>query len=290
MTRRSVATRLVLATAILVAGQAFAQGGASAAPTPQDVVQQLCAAAGGLEAFDRLGILQIAVKREEVTQDGHTLDTKSGLFVKTPGPIPGRLEDPQHKVVAGDDGSGGWALIDGHADTRGGTPRMVKRLLTSDLFPLLLPFSLTWDGVAVTDVKPAVLNGKPVWRLSVVFSRSFFHTPQIATNWTIDVDRDDYQIRRADSPFTDLGKGVTADGMRFLWGEPVRVGGIWLRGLQRVIGLDELGREKSHSRIDHVEFKLLADTEASKLFANPIPPEMRPKYQPAPIPLPPGKS
>jgi hypothetical protein len=166
---------------------------------------------------------------------------------------------------------------------------MVKRMLDSDLFPVLLPFSLTWDGVEVKEVERATVDGHPVWRLKVTLAQTFFHTPQIATNWSIDVDRDSYEVRRADSPYTDLGKGVTADGMRFRWNNPVQLRGVTFRAEQRVTGLDEFGREKSHSRIDHITFALLPEGDATKLFANPIPPEMRPKYGPQPVPLPTGK-
>ena len=58
-------------------------------------------------------------------------------------------------MIAGDDGTGGWAVVGGHPDARPSTLYMVKRLVTADLFPLLLPFSLNWEGATVTDVLPA---------------------------------------------------------------------------------------------------------------------------------------
>jgi hypothetical protein len=230
-----------------------------------------------MAAFNALGLVEVRIKREEVTQDGQTTAQSKGFVLLAPGPTPVRTEDPQNKVIAGDDGTGGWAVVAGKPDPRPSTLYMVRRLITADLFPLLLPFSLTWEGATVTDVLPAEVGGQPVWRMTVELARTFFFTPQISTSWTVDVDRRTFALVRAESPATDLGKGVTADGMRFLWSEPVKVGNVTLPGVQRVIGLDEVGREKSHSRIDHLTYRLLPGESVQKLFANPIPLEQRPK-------------
>ena len=82
---------------------------------------------------------------------------------------------------------------------------------------------------------------------------------------------------RAESPYTDLGKDIVADGMRFSWGNPIQVAGVWLPGSQRVVGLDQAGRERTHSRVDEVTYQLIPNTEAAKLFLNPVPPDKRPK-------------
>jgi hypothetical protein len=274
--RESFRYLVTLAATMVVAVPLIAQETA-AAPPPSEAVRRACDAAGGIEAFAALGVVQVKISGEEVTQDGHTTTQTKALFFLAPGPTPGRTEDPQHKVIAGDDGNGGWAVVGGQPDVRPSTLHMVKRLITTELFPLLLPFSLTWEGATVTDVVPAEIAGRPVWRLSVVLTRTFFFSPQISTSWTVDLDRLSFALVRAESPATDLGKGVTADGMRFLWSDPVKAGDITLPGVQRLIGLDEVGREKSHSRIDHVTYKLLPAQSVEKLFANPIPPEQRPK-------------
>jgi hypothetical protein len=267
---------VALAATMVVVGPLPAQQ-TPATPTASEAVRRACDAAGGLEAFNALGVVEVKIRRQEVTQDGHTSATSKVVFFLAPGPTPGRTEDPEFKVIAGDDRNGGWAVVDGQPDARPSTSYMIKRLITADLFPLLLPFSLIWDGVTVTDAVPAEAGGKPVWRLKVALSRTFFHTPQISTAWTVDLDRRTFALLRAECPATDLGKGVKADGMRFLWSDPVKVGGITLPGVQRLIGLDEVGREKSHSRIDHLAYRLLPAQSVERLFANPIPPEQRPK-------------
>lgn len=267
---------LALAASLMAATPLLAQE-APAAPAPSALLRQACDAAGGMAAFNALGLVEVRIKREEVTQDGQTTAQSKGFVFLAPGPTPGRTEDPQIKVIAGDDGTGGWAVVAGKPDPRPSTLYMVRRLITADLFPLLLPFSLTWEGATVTDVLPAEVGGQPVWRMTVELARTFFFTPQISTSWTVDVDRRTFALVRAESPATDLGKGVTADGMRFLWSEPVKVGNVTLPGVQRVIGLDEVGREKSHSRIDHLTYRLLPGESVQKLFANPIPLEQRPK-------------
>ena len=278
-------TLVTLAAGLLVAASLLAQD-AAAPPTPADAVKRACDAAGGLDAFKAVGVVQLNIKHEEVTQEGQTTTEAKGIVFLAPGPTPGRTEDPKLKVIAGDDGSGGWAVVGGQPDARPSTLYMVKRLITADLFPLLLPFSLTWEGVTVAEVVPAEAGGRSVWRLRVELTRTFFFTPQISTSWTVDLDRRSFALVRAETPATDLGKGVKADGMRFSWADPVRVGNLSLHGFQRLTGLDEFGREKSHSRIDRINYKVLQPQAAEQLFANPIPPERRPKV---PAMQPPGQ-
>ncbi|BCW92766.1 MAG: hypothetical protein KatS3mg007_0660 [Thermoanaerobaculum sp.] len=264
---------LSVVAAALVATSAWSQGTVS----PQEVVTRACEAAGGVSNFRKLGFLRAEITSHEVTQDGQTSSTNKVLVFNTEAIAPVRLELPGLGVVAGDDGSGGWALVKGRPDPRPSTTVMVKRMVTADAFPLLLPCSLTWPGVAVTEVAPAQLGDRPTWRLTVTLARNFFHTPQIATVWTVDVDRETYQVLRADSPYTDLGKGVVADGMRFSWGGFVTVAGLRVPTQQTVVGLDPLGKEKTHSRRDTVKWERLATEKTADLFENPIPPEQRPR-------------
>jgi len=226
----------VLGCGVLVAASAAAQKQATP-PTPEALLKRACDAAGGMKAFNDLGILAVAAKSEEVTQEGEVTSILRTTFFLAPGPVPGRFEFPEKKVVAGDDGSGGWAILDQKPDPRFATTFKVQRSLATTLFPVLLPFSLTWKGVGYQgDVKPAVINGRPVWQLAVELPRNFFENPQISTSWTVSIDRSTGAVVRADSPFTDLGKGVTADGMRFTWREPVKVGGVTLYKEQKLTG------------------------------------------------------
>jgi hypothetical protein len=283
--RENVKPLVALAACVLAAAPLLAQD-AVVPPTPTDAVRRACDAAGGMAAFNALGVVEVKIQSEEVSQEGQMTTQTKALFFLAPGPTPGRTENPQLRVIAGDDGTGGWALVGGQPDARPSTPHMVKRLLTAELFPLLLPFSLTWEGAMVTEVVPAEAGGRPVWRLKVVLTRTFFFTPQISTSWTVDLDRRSFALLRAETPATDLGKGVKADGMLFLWSDAVRVGGLSLPGVQRLIGLDEVGRQKSHSRIDRMTYRVLQAQASEKLFANPIPPERRPKV---PAMQPPGQ-
>lgn len=250
---------------------------AQSAPSPSEVVTRACESVGGVSAFRELGFLRAEIASEEVTQDGQTSSTKKLLVFNTSAISPVRLEIPGLGVVAGDDGSGGWAVVQGRPDARPSTTVMVKRMVTADAFPLLLPCSLTWPGVAVTEVAPAQLGDRPTWRLTVSIARNFFHTPQIAITWLVDVDRETYDLLRADSPYTDLGKGVVADGMRFSWSNHVTVGRLRVPTVQTVVGLDPLGREKTHTRRDTVKWERLAQEKTAGLFENPIPPEQRPR-------------
>lgn len=267
---------LLLATAMAFAWQASGQE----LPTPLEVVRRACEKAGGLEAFQRLGFLRVEINSSEVTQDGTTSEYKKLVIFSPQFIVPVRLELPQLQVIAGDDGEGGWALAGGKPDPRPATTFMVRRMVTTDAFPLTLPFSLTWPGVAVSELAEDSLGGRPTWRLTVTLARNFFHTPQIATQWTVHIDKAGYQVLRAESPFTDLGKGVVADGMRFSWSNHVTVGGVRLPTQQLVVGLDASGNEKAHSRRDSLSWERLTEEKTAGLFENPIPPELRPRIRP----------
>jgi hypothetical protein len=245
-------------------------------PTPEKLVAMACDAAGGRALFSGLGVVQIDVEREEATQEGKISRTKSRIIFTAPGPVPGRVEIPESRIVVGSDGVEGWATVGGRLDSRPSTPLMARRLIATDLFPLMLPFSLTWDGVTLDKVLPAEVDGQPLWRLLFHVPRGFFH-PQVATNWTVDVHQQTFALVRAESPFVDLGSKIQTDGMLFTFSEPANFKGTRLHAAVRVNGFDEFGRPKAHTRSDRLTFSLLAGTDPDDLFVNPIPPELRPK-------------
>lgn len=282
--RARVLSLTVAGIGCLAAGPLQAQA-PPAPPTAEVAVRRACDAAGGLEAFQKLGILGITQKSDEVMQDGTTTSTTRLVYLLAPGPLPGRFEVPKSEIVGGDDGGGGWALVGAAPDGRPATTYMVKRSLARILFPLLFPFSLTWDGVDVKSVEAAEVNHKPTWRLHVQLPHTMFDTPQVSTTWTVDVDRTTFAVVEADSPATDLGKGVQADGMRITWRDPVRIANVKLYGVQRVVGLNEAGQEKTHSRIDTQQYRVVPASQSERLFANPIPPDKRPT---PPVLRPPG--
>ena len=280
MTTRKL-TATVAVTAALLAG-AIPHGAAaqqSSIPTPSEAVRLACEAAGGSDAFRKVGIVASEVASSETTIDGTTSTTTQRAYFLTPGPLPGRLEVIESRLVAGDDGQGGWAIQGGKPDARPATVQMVHRALNTALFPIFVPFSLHWEGVNVVDVLPTLVDGIPVWRLKVTFSKAFFITPQIATNWTVDFDQATWRPVRAESPYTDLGKGITADGMRYTWSQPTQIGDVTLASQVQVNGLDPAGKLRPHQRIDNVKYTVLPASEAAKLFPNPVPENMRPKQQ-----------
>jgi len=277
---------------VLLLAVAFAAPGAGQTPAPQEIVARACQAAGGLQAFQKLGFLRLELSSSEVTQDGKTQESNKVLIFHPDAIVPVRLEIPAMGVIAGDDGSGGWAVIGGRPDPRPSTTVLVRRMITADAFPLTMPFSLTWPGVAVTGVSEGTVGNRPTWRLAVTLARNFFHSPQIATQWTVDLDKETYQVLRADSPYTDLGKGVVADGMRFSWSAYTTVGGVRLPTQQLVVGLDPFGNEKAHSRKDKASWQILTAEKTAGLFENPVPPEQRPRLpmgKPVNLPQPPQK-
>lgn len=260
-------------------------------PTARDLIRRACDAAGALEAYSRLGTLQLDLTREEVAVGGAVTRSRVTRYTTTPGPVPGRFEIAEHKLVAGDDGSGGWALLNDQPDGRPQTVYMVKRQLQTDLFPVLLPFSLTWDGVGISAVASHRFQDRDVWRLAVDFERTFFSSPQISLVWFVYVDKATHQVLGAESVHTDLGHGLRADGMRFSWPKRTTLRGVTLPAEQRVVGLDEMGNEKAHTRAEMLAWSLVPPARATALFENPIPPEQRTGHQRPPmIPGTPGGS
>lgn len=269
-------------TTLFRPGTAFASE--PGVPSPVSALRRTLEAAGGMDALRRLGVIKLAVDREEVTTDGKHHQRKLVYYCELPGPVPGRLEDLSAQVVAGDDGNGGWAQVRGNPDRRPGTQVMVRRILNTALFPMLLPFSLTWEGVSIGKVTPSQLAGRKTWLLEVSVPRTFFHTPQISTEWKVFVDAATFEVVRAESPYVDLGHGITADGMRFSWPKIQDFHGVQLPAIVSIIGLDEANQEKPHTRIDRITIARASPQEAAKLFANPSPqsPPQLPVLQPPP--------
>lgn len=259
------------AGAIMVCLVASGTASAEQTPTPATVVARACQASGGVVAFQKMGALHLLVSQDEIATDGTPMKAQKSFLVTTPGPIPGRLEIPKSDVVAGDDGSGGWAVQAGKADPRPMTKIQVKRMLATSLFPVLLPFSLQWAEVHITGVAADRFKGRATWKLTIEFPATFFVSPQIATTWTIHVDQQNWGIVAASAPATDLGKGIQADGMLFTWSNPVTVDGIRFFGEQRVTGIDDIGREKPHSRIDRIKYQAVPAAQAAKRYISPVP-------------------
>lgn len=293
MTRlRDVVFFLSLAVAVTAISPARAQVAAPQPPAADELIRRACDAAGGIEAFRALGIVHLTLNRTEVANDGTETKSETSFFFRAPGPTPGRLENVAQKIVAGDDGTGGWAIAGGAVDTRAMTVYMVERVLRTDLFQLLMPFSLTWEGVTVRRVVADTVEGKPAWRLDLVLPANFFFSPQISPDWKVYLDRERLSVLRVESNPTDLGKDVKADGMLITWGRPVKLGEVWLSGEMVTLGRNLKGEIMPHSRRDTISYRLLPPTEAPKLFPNPIPPDKRPKYKldpsARPAPPPPG--
>ncbi len=278
-----------LAAAGMAAG-ARAQSAPATPPSADELIRKACDAAGGIEAFRALGIVHLTLDRTEVAKDGAENKTQTFFFFRAPGPIPARLENVASQIVAGDDGTGGWAVNKGAVDKRAMTQFMIERVVRTDLFQLLMPFSLTWEGVTVRNVAADTVDGTPAWRLDLVLPANFFFTPQISPNWRIYLHRERATVLRAESDPTDLGGDMKADGMLITWAKPVKLGEVWLFSEMVTLGRNLKGEILPHSRRDAMTYRLLPLTEAPKLFPNPIPPDKRPKpykLQPPAQPAPP---
>ena len=91
-------------------------------PSPDVLVSRAWAEAGGLEAFNDLGILLVDVTSEETTQQGTASTGTTKTYFAAPGPVPGRIEMDKPPVLAGDDGSGRATRTRGRGIARRGRP------------------------------------------------------------------------------------------------------------------------------------------------------------------------
>jgi len=244
MHRRAIA--LVLYIALLSTVSAGAE------TTAADIVGRMVRAAGGTEAFQGLGVLQIEVAEEETRTDGTALAKTYTAYVDTTNLTNLRLELGSNVVLACHSGVG-WATVAGKIDSRPLAPRMASGTLRQRLFPLLLPFSLQMDGVRLGKATEDEFEGEPVWRLEVTFDESFFASPIMITTWELLVRRSDHALLAAEFLPPTKFREAQKEGVRYRPLTHDKVDGVMLSKQLMVTGLDLNGIENAHVRIVKME-------------------------------------
>jgi hypothetical protein len=121
------------------------------------------------------------------------------------------------------------------------------------MFPLLLPFSLTMNGVHVSEVVAATFEDQPVWQLNVVFDRFFFVSASMNTDWRMTVRRSDHALLAAEFlPPVEFRK-VTTEGVRYRYLQHATIGGVRLPTQVLLDGIDFDRVENGHVRVTKVK-------------------------------------
>lgn len=240
---------------------------AAAETTASDLVDRMVQAAGGMESFKAIGVLQIEAAEEETRTDGTALASAFTAFADATNLLNLRMEFGKDVVLGCHSGTG-WATVGGAVDERPQASRMASGTLRQKLFPLLLPFSLTMDGVVLGEVTEDEFEGEAVWRLQAKFHEFFFAAPIMTTTWDFLVRQKDLELLAAEFQPPPKFRGVQEEGVRYRPLNHADVEGVTLGTHLLVSGLDRNGIENAHVRIVKVEPESRGPYEPT-LFMNP---------------------
>jgi hypothetical protein len=258
----SLACAAVLCLVLLLAVSAPA----AQTPAPQAVLDGMLEAAGGADAFHQLGLLKLQYTNEETTRDGTPSKVSFTGFASTIDLQSLRVEMPGDIVVV-KNGEGGWATMKGKVDTRPQTPTMARTTTHFHLLPLMFPFSLTMDGLQLSDVEPGTFEGEPVWRMTLTFPSRFFNNPVMDVPWTVYASKKDGSFVAAEYvPPSDYAK-IAVEGMRFRYTKLQTVNGVRLPSQALLEALDIHGVPSAHVSI--VNLEVSSEAWDSTIFIDP---------------------
>jgi len=221
----------------------------AAEPTTEEILDRMLDAVGGLETFSNLGVLELNIREEETTADGSSAVKTVRAYVSTVKLEHLRLERPDD-IVAVRSGDSGWVAQRGVLDVRPQAPGMAVGFCHQRLFPLLLPFSLTMEGVTLSGPVASELQGIPTWLLIASFRPNFFSSPVMNTTWKIHVSQKDHTVLSAEFVPPLEFASVAREGIRYriLGSQPVG-GTIRLPTNILMEGIDSQGVATPHASI-----------------------------------------
>ncbi len=260
-------TRLTMILALGIAST----GLAGPPPSAKTLVDRAKMAAGGEDAFTKLGVVKMKIHEDEVTAKGEKHPADFTGYANTAHLDQMRLELPGDVVLATLGGGKGWATVAGTEDTRPLTPYKSVTTIRTKLFPLLVPFSLDLDGITISDVEPATWEGKAVWKMKVTFPKDFFGSPIMDVPWELLQDRESGAMLAWQFLPPPEYESYTTEGMRFRLLTTKPVDGVTLPAKILAEGITTDGNINNHYRTVEVEVTPLGDTGA-ELF---LPPSVR---------------
>jgi len=244
----SARATLIMVVALLVPVVSPAE-----APDAATLLDGMLKAAGGLQAFRDLGVIEIAFVEEETTAKGTQQSRRSTAYVDASTLSSMRLELPGDIIIARD-GSKGWATRSGTPDDRPQTPKVALATLNQRLFPLLLPFTATLDGVRLGAVTDTSLEGQPAWRVAVSFPQGFFVAPSMATTWYLHIRQDDGSLLAAEFVPPPEVRTVSSEGIRYRVLKQAPIGsGVQLPVQVLLDGIDLNGSPTGHVQVTKMQ-------------------------------------
>jgi hypothetical protein len=253
--------------AVAVAAALLMAPAAGAQPTAADLVDRMVQAAGGIEGFEGLGVLQLHTAEEETRTDGTASASTFTAFVDATNLYNLRMEFGKNVVLGCHSGTG-WATIGGEIDDRPQVSRMAAGTLRQRIFPLLLPFSLTMDGVVLGEVSEDEYDDEAVWKLQVSYHEFFFASPVMNATWDILVRKSDHAFLAAQFQPAPKFRQVQEEGVRYRPLTRTDLQGVTLSKQLLVSGLDPNGFENAHVRIVEVDSESRGPYEPT-LFLSP---------------------
>jgi len=171
-------------------------------------------------------------------------------------------------VVVVRNGLGGWATIRGKVDPRPQSPRKASGSAAQRLVPLLLPFTVTLEGIGLQTPVSTTFEGEPAWKVPLSFVRNFFSTPITNPTWNLYVSKKDHSLIAAEyQPDAEYAE-VAKEGVRYRVMRSTKVGGVTLPAQVMIEGIDKEGLPTSHTRISNLVIKKLDRVDAT-LFMHP---------------------
>jgi len=226
-------------------------------------------AAGGLEEFKQLGVLQLAISQEETLSNGEQRKKQATAYVDARTLTNMRLELPGN-IVVGRHGDMPWATRDGVLDDRPQTPKMALATLDQRLFPLLLPFTLAMEGVRMSDPKETSFEGIPSWRIAVDFPQGFFVVPSMMTTWYLHVRRSDHTVLAIEFIPPPGVREVSSEGIRYRYLKRANLGSSIQLPVQVLLdGIDLNGAPTGHVRVTRMRITIRGAYEPA-LFLHPV--------------------
>ena len=241
----------------------------AAPPEAAALLEGMLQAAGGLQAFRDLGVIEIALTDEETKTDGTQRSQHATAYLDARTLSSLRLDLPGDIVVARH-GAKGWATRAGVPDDRPQAPRMAVGTLNQRLFPLLLPFTATMDGVRFGAVNETSFEGQPAWRVAVTFPDDFFIAPSMATTWYLHIHKNDGSLLGAEFLPPPSVREVSSEGIRYRVLKQATIGSGAKLPVQVLLdGIDLDGSPTGHVRVTKMQVTVRGPYEPT-LFLHPL--------------------
>lgn len=207
--------------------------------SPRDLIAEMVEAAGGREAFSKLGILKAEVSEVERTAKGRNHKSTFVGYLSTERTELKRLELPGEIVLGiSDNLDGAWATIKGVPDMRPPTPSKARANVNIKLFPTMFPFCFEWSRLNYPQLTTAQFEGEEVWMFEMRPPKNYFGNPIFEEPWSVYVSKNDLKMLAAEFyPPPDQAQ-VVNEAVRFTVLSHKDVQGVQLPSAVMMEGLD----------------------------------------------------